>query len=89
MIKITLNGKNMTSKQRAHEYIRWKLKSQEYHGDNLDALWDVLTSYDQEIEISFVRTDNLIEDLGQYGESIISVFQDASQENKKIIFKII
>lgn len=89
MIKITLNGKNMTSKKRAHEYIRWKLKSQEYHGDNLDALWDVLSTYDQEVEINFVNTDKLIEDLGQYGESIISVFQDASEENKKIIFKII
>ena len=88
MIK-TLNGKNMTSKKRAHEYIRWKLKSQEYHGDNLDALWDVLSTYDQEVEINFVNTDKLIEDLGQYGESIISVFQDASEENKKIIFKII
>ncbi len=89
MMKITLNGKNMTSKQRAHGYIRWKLKSQEYHGDNLDALWDVLSSYDQEVEVSFVNTHKLIEALGEYGESMISVFQDASQENKKITFKII
>ncbi len=89
MITITLNGRNMTSRKRAHEYIKWKLKSEEYHGNNLDALWDVLSSYDQEVEISVINTEYLIEDLGEYGESIISVFKDAAEENEKITVKII
>lgn len=88
MINITLNGKNMTSKKRAHDYIKWKLKSKEYYGENLDALWDVLSTYNQEIEISFISTDALIECLGDYGEAIISVFKDAAEENTKIMLMI-
>ena len=88
MIKITLKGKNMTSKKRAHEYIKWKLKSQEYYGENLDALWDVLSTYDQEIEISFISAEALIEELGDYGESIINVFKDAAEENKQLTVRI-
>ena len=84
MMQATLNGKNMNSKKRAHDYIKFKLKSEEYHGENLDALWDVLSTYDQPIEISFINTDSLIEALGEYGESIISTFQEASEENKHI-----
>ena len=83
-MKITLNGKNMSPKKRAHAYIKWKLKAKEYYGDNLDALWDVLSTYDQPIEISFINTDSLIDELGEYGQSIIDVFQDATKENKNI-----
>ncbi len=88
MIEITLNGKNMSSKKRAHEYLKWKLKSKEYHGDNLDALWDVLSTYDQVIKINLVNSSSLIEDLGDYGESLICVFQDAAEENDKMTFNV-
>ncbi|HHX59286.1 MAG TPA: barnase inhibitor [Epulopiscium sp.] len=84
MIKVTLNGKNMNSKKRAHEYIKWKLKAEEYYGDNLDALWDVLSTYDRPTEISFINMDSLIEALADYGESIVSVFKEASEENENI-----
>lgn len=87
MIK-TLNGKNMTSKQTAHEYIKGKLKLREYYGENLDALWDVLSTYDRPIEIRIVNTKDLIEGLGDYGESIIEVFRDSERENKNIKFEI-
>lgn len=83
-MKITLNGKNMTTKKGAHGYIWGKLKTQEYHGKNLDALWDVLSTYDQPIQIRFVNTNSLMEELGDYGRSLISVFQDAAKENDHI-----
>ena len=83
MMKITLNGDNINSQETAHEYIREKLDSEEYHGDNLDALWDVLSTYDQPLEISFVNID----DLNEYGDAIISVFEDAATDNINIILK--
>lgn len=88
MIDIILDGKNMGSKEMAHLYMKWKLKSSEYHGKNLDALWDVLSTYDKSIKISLINKENLIEDLGDYGESIIETFQDAQKENDNINFEV-
>lgn len=89
MIKITLNGKKMDTKEKAHLYIKRKLNTPEYYGKNLDALWDVLSSYNEPIIISLKNKDKLIENLGDYGESIIGVFQDAEKENDNISFEII
>ena len=44
MEKVKLNGNKMKSKEEAHLYIKKKLKHPEYYGNNLDALWDTLSS---------------------------------------------
>lgn len=89
MKKVILNGKYMKNKKLAHLYIKFQLDSNEYIGNNLDALWDVLTSYSQPLKIALVNKDILIENLGDYGESIIQVFKDAEVENENIEFEII
>lgn len=88
MITTTFNGKRMIDKEKAHRYIKSKLNTTEYHGENLDALWDVLSTIDTSIKIIFINTDNLIDNLGDYGESIINVFQDAEKENDNIVLKL-
>ena len=88
MIRIKLNGNKMKTKEAAHDYLKNKLESQEYHGNNLDALWDVLSTYNQPTEIKLKNKDQLIENLGSYGESLIQAFKDAEQENDNIKFKI-
>ena len=89
MKKVILNGKYMKNKKLAHLYIKFQLDSNEYIENNLDALWDVLTSYSQPLKIALVNKDILIENLGDYGESIIQVFKDAEVENENIEFEII
>lgn len=76
----------MDSKEMAHLYIIWTLKTPEYYGKNLDALWDILTTYDKPIEIDFINTSDLIANLGDYGKSMIGVFQEAEKENDNIRF---
>lgn len=88
MIKIILNGKRMINKEMAHQHIKCKLKTPEYYGENLDALWDVLSTWDRPTKIIFINADFTIENLGDYGKSIISVFQDASEENDNIILRL-
>lgn len=88
MEKVKLNGNKMKSKEEAHLYIKKKLKHPEYYGNNLDALWDTLSSINFPIKIKLKNKDKLIENLGKYGESLIQVFQDADKENNNIIFKI-
>lgn len=84
MMEVTIDGEKMTSKKQAHRYIKYKLNSGEYHGKNLDALWDVISTYDTSIKIKLINIDKLIENLEDYGENIIKVFLDAERENNNI-----
>lgn len=89
MIELILDGSNMKNKEAVHGYIKYKLNTKEYYGSNLDALWDILSTYSQPVKISLTNKDRLIENLGNYGKSIIEVFQDAEKENTNIKFEII
>jgi len=88
-MKIILNGEKMKTKDIAHKYIKDKLDLTEYYGENLDALWDILSTYNEEIEIELICKERLIEYLGEYGEAIIEVFQDVEEENLRIKFNMI
>ncbi len=89
MMKIRLDGEKMNTKERAHQYIKCKLNFPEYYGRNLDALWDMLSTYSDPIEIHFLNEYSLIDELGDYGEDLIEVFKDAQRENKNIRFTIL
>lgn len=88
-MRIILNGDKMKTKDIAHEYIKYRFKFPDYYGENLDGLWDILSTYNDEIEIELIYKDSLIKYLNQYGEELIKVFQDVESENDKIRFTII
>lgn len=85
---ILLNGKRMTDKEKAHQYLKRKLQFPDYYGENLDALWDLLTLISTPIHIKLINYDILVNYLGQYGESIIETFKDSAIENENLIFEI-
>ncbi len=89
MNRIILDGKKMISREIAHTHMKEKLNAKEYYGNNLDALWDVLSTYDRNVKVEFINIESLIENLGDYGEFIVEVFKDAEKENKNIKFKIV
>ena len=80
MTEIVLDAKEMKSREKAHQYIKQKLEFPEYYGENLDALWDMLTAYDREVKIKLINEDCLIDNLGDYGESIIQIFKDLENQ---------
>lgn len=85
---ITLNGKEMLTKEDVHPYLKDKLSIKEYYGNNLDALWDVLSTYNKVLQIELLHHDDLLENLGEYGQAIVQLFHDATEENPRIEFKI-
>ncbi len=89
-MKITiLNGKRMTYNKSTHAYLKRKLQFPDYYGNNLDALWDLLTSISNPIEIILLNIDDMYENLGEYGEEIVKTFEEAMDENANIVFRIV
>ena len=88
MKRVRLNGNSMGTKELAHLYLKWRLNLPEYYGENLDALWDILSVHSEPLEISLYNKEKLIECLGEYGESIINLLKDISQENINISIQI-
>lgn len=89
-MKITiLNGKRMTSKKATHEYIKRKLEFPDYYGENLDALWDILTTISEPLVIVLLNSELIYSNLEEYGRSLVSVFTEAMEENPNIELRII
>lgn len=88
MKTITLDGRKMKSREKVHEYLKLKLSKKGYMGNNLDALWDMLSTYDQEIKIKLIYGDYLVENLEDYGEKILKLFLDAAKDNDRITLDI-
>ena len=86
MKSIILDGNKMTNKKETHIYLKEMMSLPDYYGHNLDALFDILTSSNSKLNISLINTNNLINYLDTYGENLIKVFKEASDENKNLIF---
>ena len=81
---IVLDGRCMTSKEEAHKYMKEKLELPEYYGENLDALWDVMSTYSEPLTIVLENETQLYENLDVYGEHLLEVLHEASCENENV-----
>ena len=84
MKRIILNGKRMISREVAHAYLKRKFCFPEYYGRNLDALWDLLSTTAKDTEIVIVNASHIRENLGKYGNSLLRVFDDLSEEARHV-----
>ncbi|WJG07962.1 barstar family protein [Aliiglaciecola sp. LCG003] len=81
MTNIIIDGKDFKNEQEFHKLIKIKMDFPDYYGENLDALWDCLTSeIEQPISITWVNFKDSLELLGDDAVNIASTFEDASSE---------
>ncbi|MBQ6312079.1 MAG: barstar family protein [Lachnospiraceae bacterium] len=66
------------SEEEVQERIEEALPLPEYYGENLDALYDVLTEYGNGWHIRVLNTDDVDDDVRRYVDDMMGVFEDAS-----------
>lgn len=81
MEKIYLNGKKMIIKENTHKYLKRKLDLGDYYGENLDALWDMVSEKRDIIKVIIFNSEDIIINQGVYGENILKVFKDSKNIN--------
>lgn len=88
MRELIINGEAMTSKSAMYNHLNRVFAFPNHFGNNLDALWDVLTEETEPTIIYFKQIAKLIEQMDGYGEKIIQVFQTLEQttENYTVYF---
>lgn len=89
-IVTVLNGYNMLSKEQVHTYLSDRLNFPDYYGKNLDALYDLLSTYSQpeKLIILLIYSEMMLDQLGEYGYKLVQTFEDASKGNPHLDFRM-
>ena len=87
-MELRLKGSDLTDRQQLHQEIARQLQLPDYYGENLDALWDVLTEWSQPLQIIVEKSDVLTRQMGGYGEMVLQLFQEAEDQNKVLSVEI-
>ncbi len=87
-MEITLDINEFKGKKKAHNYLKKALRLPDYYGKNLDALYDCLGEIGEETVIVVPASIQKKEYLGEYGKTMLTVFQDAAKENEALTIKI-
>ena len=88
MRKVQLNGKKMDTREHAHRHLQKQFRLPACYGANLDALWDLLSTCGEAVQVTLVNRNDLVLALGDYGNKLIQVFKDAERENGRLRFRI-
>lgn len=86
-MEILLDGKQVINKQILFLTLKEQINSNEFYGDNLDALWDVLSSTEEEIFVTIIHQEDLNNNLGEYAQLLIELFHDLKDVNDKVCLK--
>ena len=86
IMQVIIDGRKITDKAMLHAYLKEQCNFPDYYGNNLDALYDVLTDRPEPLEIQLDHAAELKEILCGYGEAFIETLQDAAAENKRFTF---
>ena len=84
-MELILDGHLIKDKESLFKTLKSQINSEEFYGNNLDALWDVLSSYQGEIRITVRNVDKLRNNLGEYTDSLLQLFRDLKEINNKTI----
>ena len=80
MNKVVIQGNKLKDKHILHQTLKQELKLPAYYGENLDALWDCLTTDIQlPLIIEWVDFQKSKDLLGDYAENTLEIFNEAEK----------
>ena len=74
---LNLDGAVLKTKEELHSKIQWQLNLPDYYGRNLDALWDVLSTWSKSLCIEVTHIAALQNHLGDYADHLLQLLNDA------------
>ena len=89
MRTITLDGQKMTTIEKTHKYLSAQLNFPDYYGENLDALWDILSTVSEPMQIRLVNQEKLDFYLAEYAQGLIGIFFEAALVNENVCFELL
>ena len=81
---LNLDGTVLTSKEELHNTVFYQLALPDYYGRNLDALWDVLSTWSAPLCIEVTHTELLKMHLADYADALLELLRDAAAENNTV-----
>lgn len=83
-----LKGSLIPDRKALHEILKAQLQLPEYYGNNLDALFDLLTERGVPTEILVTEWTELEVNLGGYAAALMDTLYDAARENPMLTIQV-
>jgi ribonuclease inhibitor len=83
-MRVELDCRKMTDRKAAHAYLKQALALPVYYGNNLDALYDLMTDREEETVLVLGYWRQLGALLGDYGISLLETLREASEAHPKV-----
>lgn len=84
MKKIMINSADLIDQETTHAILKETLQLPEYYGNNLDALWDLLSTNTSRQMIIIQNPHLMSQQLGKYGVKLLKLFIRLKRVNKNI-----
>ena len=83
-MEIILDGLLMTDRGAVYDLLAEKFSFPDYYGRNLDALFDLLSTYPERVDVTILYADQMLENLGNYGKGLLRTLYEAAEENPNL-----
>lgn len=87
-MELVLDGNLITNKEELYKTLKEQIKDVEFYGNNLDALWDVLSYGPETLNVIVLNNDDLLYNLGDYANQLMQLFADLSDVDVKVTIEI-
>lgn len=88
-MQVIIDGRKIADKAVLHSYLKEQCRFPDYYGNNLDALYDVLTDRTEPLEIRIEYAEELKERLCGYGEAFLETLEDAAASCQNVKVEIL
>ena len=89
MRKIHIAADQFSTEEEVQEFFQEQFNFPDYYGRNLDALYDLLSEVTEKTHITISGGIADEANLGEYGERLLTVLEEAAQDNPDLKLKII